>query len=398
MPGLAAKALLAAILLAAPGAGVSPAPPMAAPVQAAPGPPAQPLSLRALGDLALPQNEYGFIAGRQPDKVARWWAAIRAWAEARFDRLGAATAARSLAAEARRLDPDLEISVLPLGPHAMLVSANRWTHGHVFILAPRDGRVRTVWTSSAPDPAARRAFPALASWSADAVAGVGCSEEPCEAIGVDQIGALPPGPHGEARFYVHGTYFSEVGGTQGGQLAIWQWDGRRAQPLFARHFTFMIDQSEPVLTVRGGELLLHVKDHFHSFYSCGQCEGRQMAWRLRMTPDGVRDLGRTSLTPELDFMDRLAGRMLRNEAVGDMADPAPAAFFKRQVREAAGGETLVGMIGRWQATHKGSLTRLCFNADGVDGLFTLAGQGAHMRLVGARAIRYDACDRPGAHL
>src|SRR5438128_2030077 len=93
---------------------------------------------------------------------------------------------------------------------------------------------------------------------------------------------FPAGPHGEARFYLQGTYFSEMGFTKGGHLAIWEWDGHRARPLLARHFTFMIAQEAPVLTVRGGDLLLHVKGELSHFFSCGQCEGRPLVWHMRM--------------------------------------------------------------------------------------------------------------------
>jgi hypothetical protein len=409
MPGLAAKVLLLAALLAAPGAGVAPEHPAGAPPKppAAPARPQireAPLSPRALGDAAFAADSGGFLAGgpERPRLVERWWAGIRSWAEAEFDRHGMA-AARTLSAAARRLDPELEVSALPLGGGAVLVSATRYTHGTAFILGPQGGHMRTLWTIAAPDAAARRAFPVLASWSAGAVVGLGCGDDPCRAIGVNDIGLLPAGRNNAVRFFVHGTYYSETGATMGGHLAIWEWDGRSARPLFARHFTFMAAQEAPVLTVQGGDLLLHVKDDFRHFYACGSCEGRQMAWRLRVEPDGVRDLGRTSLLPEVDFIDTLIDRVARGDDAAALSAPAPVAMLRARIADARGfardagisdDPVQLGMLMRWRATGTGARRELCLATDhDVATIFTLARTGGSFRLLAARELGGAAADR-----
>jgi len=397
MPGLLAKISLSAAILAIPKADSA----------SHPNVPEPSVPIRALGDRAFAADMSGFLVSgpERPRLIERWWAGLMNWAAEQLDRTGS-DSVHTLPTEASRLDPELRMAAIPLGGGAVLISASREGHGTAFVLAPQGGRMRTLWTITAPDAAERRSFPSLASWSPNATIGEGCDGTPCSAISVDAVGALPPGPNGASRFYLQGTYFSEMGATKGGQLGIWQWDGRRARPLLVRDFAFMVDQSAPVLTVRGAELILQVKGSFRHFYACGSCEGRQMIWRFRVEPGGVRDLGRTSLTPELDFMDGLAGRLLRNEPVSDLSEAAAAAFFARQVRAAAEqigparpGETpLVGMLGYWQVTRVGNVRRLCFNSDGVNGVFTLTRRAGRMRLLAARETGDDACNRPGAHL
>jgi hypothetical protein len=365
-------------------------------------------AVRAAADEALRTDAGGSLLNRpeMPSQVDRWWAALRRWTAARFDRLGPA-AAESLAADVHRLDPQHEVRAVPLGGGAMLVAASRYGHGTAFILDAQGGRYRSRWTLSdvgrapPPDPA----FRSLANWAATATLGQCAAGPDCRILSAAEIGVLPRGANGAVRFYLRGTYFSEMGATKGAQLSLWEWDGAAARPLLVRDFVFMIDQDVPVLTVEGPMLTLRIKGDFRHFIACGGCEGRQMLWRFLAGPDGISDLGRESLVPEIDLIDEVADRLLRGADVTAVSDPAAADYLRRQIeaapigRNGAAVEIDFGMIGGWRVSGPSERRVLCLSADELGGRFTIARTARGLRLVAARALEdHGACSGEGSRM
>ncbi|HEV2816806.1 MAG TPA: hypothetical protein VGW40_06250 [Allosphingosinicella sp.] len=364
-----------------------------------PGDPQSFAPVREAAAAALRGDDGGFLAGPEmPALVERWWVALRRWTGARFDWLGPG-AARTLTADVHRLDAELDVVAVPLGRSAFLVSAGKWGFGTLFVLGGAGGRHRTLWSAPGAAPL-DRAFRSLESWAPDATVGHCPGRPQCNPLGLGHIGLLPPGAGGRPRFYVQATYRSEMGATVGGQLSIWEWDGAAAHPLMVRDFAYMADQRRPVLVVDGAALTLHVKGDFGHFYACGSCEGRQMKWRFRAGPGGIADLGRESLTPELDFVDALIERMSRGRDTADLSDPAPAAALRRIVlaTQSSLGWNL-GMISGWRASGPASRRRLCLGTDeGGDILLTIARGPAGPRLLDLRPLAPQTCSGAGANM
>ncbi len=76
------------------------------------------------------------------------------------------------------------------------------------------------------------------------------------------------------------------------------------------------------------------KEDFRTFYSCGMCNGRQIQHRLRLTPTGIEDLGKRSLSPTLDLVDELLWRLGHNRSTSDIASAQVAKLPKPQFESA----------------------------------------------------------------
>src|SRR6185369_15382752 len=109
----------------------------------------------------------------------------------------------------------------------------------------------------------------------------------------------------------------EIGGTYMQQISVWEWNGREAVPLFIKSYQRSFDTGGSDL--KPDLVTLHTKGSFKTFYSCGSCVEPEMVWRIAITPDGVRDLGRTDVVPELRQFDELIDRIAHKKSAADLA-------------------------------------------------------------------------------
>jgi hypothetical protein len=201
------------------------------------------------------------------------------------------------------------------------------------------------------------------------------------------LGILPSDAKGHPRFYIEGFYAQEAGGTGGEQITLWIWDGVTARLQLARYYLVMIDQK--VGTRMEGDLLkVQQKKSFRTFFSCGECEEHQMDWIVRITPDGIKEIGEKSAVPELDAVDELFYRVINGESAPDIAAPAVIETATHIVDNTREGESdkewkefrSLGMMGDWSVTKNKNGEVLCLETDNTDlvtGIFTLrpAGDG-----------------------
>lgn len=145
------------------------------------------------------------------------------------------------------------------------------------------------------------------------------------------VSPLPRDRHGRLRFYIDADYAGN-GGTRLYQFSIWRWDGQRAAPLIVKNHA-AADYDEQIVTGQGDLLLVRVKQAYKTLGAYGCCAGREMDWRFKLTPDGVRDLGQTPVTPELDAVDSLIDRLWDEKPAGDLATPAVIAALNPLVAE-----------------------------------------------------------------
>lgn len=267
--------------------------------------------------------------------------------------------------------------------------------GNVFIVAKLNGHYRLAWSTAQVQEASGKQAGILAAWRAEHAAHGGRGPY-YEASGSDgpvfaSPGKLPNDAKGHARFYIDGTYAQGAGGTVGAQISLWTWDGVTARPLVARAYTFMIDQS--VRTRLEGDLLkVQQKKSFRSFYSCGSCEERQTDWTVRVSSEGIEDLGEKSSVPELDAVDELLYRVIHHKSATDIASPAAIEAANGIVQDAREASTKkdwkefpsLGMIMGWRLQDDRNGKTLCLGLDySGPTVFTL-------RVVGSKLVISDA--------
>jgi hypothetical protein len=214
--------------------------------------------------------------------------------------------------------------VTPLAPDLFGFGVGYNEIGNVFLVAKQNGRFRVVWDIRNLSASDVEKFPILRSWLVESARGF-CRSKTTEGMwdrcspihGTFEL--LPPDSHGHIRFFLDSTYAQAAGETVGGQISIWSWDGKAAMPLFAKSYTYVLENAGGGFN--DGLLKIQAKDEFKSYYSCGTCLGRQMDWTIRIDRDRVVDLGMKPVFPELDTVDALFYRLEKRRPAGDLIDP-----------------------------------------------------------------------------
>ena len=335
----------------------------------------------------------GFKIGNSPEDAAaleQQWTLAAEWLSLSLS--GQSTLdEKQVSAKLHEIDSRLETDVLSLEPDIYLIGIRRDEIGTVFVLRRIDNHFQAVWNIREMTKRDLDQFPQLAAWSAQ-LASDDCFTKKRDSAGrrcgpmfTDKLGVLPRDRKGRPRFYVDAGYSQQIGETVGSQLSIWTWDGSRAVPLMAQSYGQMIDvPGEPEL--RNDVLRVRTKEEFTNFFSCGECRGRQMDWSIRIGPDGVQDLGRTSTMPELDSLDLLVERLVHRRPTAELASEdvaaAMAAVVKKQKATLASYPNSdsnyfsLGMLQNGEVEADPSApkeTLLCFSTDDLDSpfLFTL---------------------------
>ena len=365
------------------------------------------------------KQEYDFLHDDSPEAVAAlksmWAASADAVVQFLTNRPAATPADISQAlcqlepapAGCEMPTPDRS-NVAQLGPQLFVVSEFSSEVGTVFVVGLRDGKPELLWSigSAAAQSNDRRGL--IGAWRAERAGGAcrdkGTKYKPgaCGGLYAD-LGLLTPDGDGRPRFYVNAGYAQLMGATVAHQTSVWRWDGDSATLLWIDLYDFMIDQNRSV-EFHDGILSMEEKDEFRSFYSCGSCEARQMLRRLRITPNGVEDLGKVTTTPELDLIDEVFWRLAYGKPTEDIASPQVAellkpqmAAAKRKSRKIAHDWFSTGMLGDVAYTHDGNVERVCFTADDIGRLYftvqQFAGKPVILTHVEQPAGTFDDCPK-----
>ena len=118
----------------------------------------------------------------------------------------------------------------------------------------------------------------------------------------------------------------------------------------------------------GEYLKIPTKERFKTTFSCGICPTPRAIWTIRITPDGIEDLGREYDNPELQMMDELWARLLKRENADEMASPQVRETMN-QLIEDEGYRTKdfapLSMLDRWYVTNTETQHSLCFSSDNL---------------------------------
>lgn len=343
---------------------------------------------RAARDAAFYKPHPYALSATSEEALERFWSLVEARALA---------AARATPANVQKalggLDPDLTTDVEQLGNGLTLITADYMEFGTVFLMKGDGANSQVLWDIRhlSPDDLAR--YPALSAWTARAAL------DGCRRRGIDGVmgscgpihaggGALPPDDHGDARFYLDATYAQDAGGTLGGQLSIWSWDGTRMRMSLAKDYLFFIDS--PRTRHQDDLLIVREKKEFHSFFGCDGCRGRDIDWTIRIDPKGVTDLGETNTRPELDLLDRAIVRLHHHRSVASLADRRAIPALRALAQSLDGPSMLVDD----ELRHTAQGTDLCFATDGTD-LYVLSFTRRADRISQAAKVPWNSAAGPG---
>lgn len=293
------------------------------------------------------------------------------------------------------LAPQSQPEYLQLGGETYLV-VHPGPIGNVFIVTKLGGRYRVAWSTAQVQKAQGKQAEVLAAWRPENARhgdrGPYWAASGSAGSVIPRIGKLPDDAKGRPRFYIDGTYAQSAGATVGAQISVWLWNGDSAEPLIVRPYTVMLDQT--VGTRLEGDLLkVRQKKFFRSFFSCGSCEERQTDWTVRLTPEGVEDVGEYSVVPDLDAADELFDRVIHNKSAADIAAPPAIKAAERIVAEARAGRSekqwkefpTLGMMGEWIIQNNKNSKVLCLSVDDAGTmLFTLKPTDGRLFIVDLR--------------
>ena len=317
-----------------------------------------------------------------PGLLARQWSLAGEWVAAWLNTHPHAGPA-GVRAAVRELAPSSTPQYLILSATTSLV-ASPSPIGNVFIVSKSGSDYRVAWNIARRQQASGKSAEVPAAWRAEnaryddrgpyaEASGSAGSVVPM------RLRILASDAKGHARFYIEGIYAQSAGATVGAQISLWVWDGVTARPQLTRDYPVMIDQKVGT-RMEGGLLKVQQKKSFRTFFSCGSCEGRQTDWIVRITPDGMKELGEKSAVPELDAVDELFYRVINGKSASDIAAPAVIETATHIVDTARAGESdkdwkefpSLGMMGEWSVISNRNGEVLCLDTDdiGTD-LFTL---------------------------
>ena len=263
-----------------------------------------------------------------------------------------------------RFGNDLSASVAQLGQNLYAISFSVYPASTVFVLRP--GAVSGAWRINTTTAQAHDDGNLLRAWHNDRADGKCRDREPENAWDTcgpltSSLGILPRSSTGAPRFFVSANYSKDAGVSVVDQISIWEWEGSVPALLWIHNYIEHLEVTRPV-QVRGALLTFGEQDQFKSFLSCSACDSRQMLHTVTVTPDGVKDLGRKALYPEIDRIDQLIFALLRKKPTRQLASPEAAQALARELR--ASGNP--GILEDWSVLKQvGGTERLCFSSDGL---------------------------------
>jgi len=163
------------------------------------------------------------------------------------------------------------------------------TDGDVLLLSHR----KIIWSAKAEAPKFAVRYPFFKAWENDAKFAT-CKEHgwgECGRIGVS-FGLLPDSKEGHHRFILDGIYRRDKLAVLEHQFSIWEWDGSAVKPLLGSMVT--AGQEDELFTF--GENLVRVPILLQRPVEAVGLAST--SWVIRVTPNGVKDLGTGVIPPE----------------------------------------------------------------------------------------------------
>ncbi len=151
-------------------------------------------------------------------------------------------------------------------------------------------------------------------------------------LDVKRIIPVAPAKSGHPRFIVDAVQEAD-GGTALGQLSVWEWTGTEALPLLIKTYEYAWDTGS--FHFNGNTVRIKTKEEPLSYFSCGECSDPKGIWTLRITPEGVEDLGHRFVDPEMQWADDLLSTVGNGKDASGIAGPQVIQEIKSAITEIA---------------------------------------------------------------
>jgi len=140
----------------------------------------------------------------------------------------------------------------------------------------------------------------------------------CGPMAVNKVLPLPPTAKGLPRFAVD-AYQASNGGTVEAQLGVWEWDGKEAHAELIQSYNYAADYGG--IHSQGNLVRIVTKEPTSTLVPCGMCPEPRGDWTLRLTPNGIEDLGHRFRTPEIEWADQLLTTVAKSGDASALASP-----------------------------------------------------------------------------
>ena len=295
-----------------------------------------------------------------------------------------------VAALASAVGPELYASAAPLcagGEEAMALALEReW--GGTFLVLEKDARGTwaVAWSIGELAKAHFAARDELGYW---AYRTPGYHDGPLGG----SVMSLPAARDRRPRFLVHAIAHAGMGFSVPGQISVWEWQGAgRVVPVFVKNYSTNVESCE--VTLDGDLLKVTTKQEPSAFYTCGSCTEPVGLWNLRVTPDGVEDLGGRYEAPDIGLLDDVLVAASCGSRLGLAAPSVLDVLGERLARERGEGSSScdsVGMLMSWESVEDGARRRVRATFDALSLTLEVEDRGGRP-YVAAVALEEEASD------
>ena len=188
---------------------------------------------------------------------------------------------------------EMEPSVVRLSGDAVVVSLDSSFQGTVFAVSRIPSHPFAVTWDIRTQPAIAWPDASLMPW-VDTIPGVHGGP-----LG-GRVLALPPQRSGRPRFLIEAFEHAGMGLEVPGQISVWEWTGSEAVPELIQDY---LTTGGLNARLQGDRLRVRTKENLQRIYTCGSCDDPKGTWTLRITSDGVVDLGHTFDDPLVQFVE-----------------------------------------------------------------------------------------------
>ena len=266
--------------------------------------------------------------------LARLWAVVEHWT-VEFLATYPAASARAIEADLAMLAArGLELTpsaARPAGserPIAVVAVEAGFLGGTFFVVAPAQARrAAATWSIG---PLAEANFARHNDLGAWAFTVPGYHDGPLGG----RVLALPPTRSGRPRFLIDAITHPGMGQDRPAQVGVWEWTGRQAVPELVE--TYQTTYGAWHVRLEGDLLRIATKEPLEVLFTCGSCgtsDEPKGTWTLRLTPDGVSDLGHVFAEPALKVADDLLARIARGDDASALAAPDVISQLEEWVAE-----------------------------------------------------------------
>jgi hypothetical protein len=332
--------------------------------------------------------------------LARYWTLVERWTTGYLDARPGATGSMvaadlaGLAAKRQAFTPSaVRLAGKDGDAAAVVVSVEGNPAGTFFVVARNAaGRFAVAWSIR---PVAEKNAPAgneLGEWA---------WTMPAAHTGPlgGRVSPLPPARSGRARFLIQAIAHAGLGLVVPRQIGVWEWTGSEAVPELVKDYPTTDYRLDVALA--GDLLRIPTTEITRIFYSCGSCDDPEGTWTLRVTPDGVTDLGHTFKEPLLQAADDLVDRLARGQDASSLAAPAVVARLEDLIgelredvhpraaeRDAAGPDPEEGLRGlmTWQVRTSGAHRVLDISNEAMHLLLTFEKRGGTDYAIGVEVL------------